>query len=327
MRKQTALSLLRARQLVIVALAGTAWLQGFGPALAHTPCDDRPVLVADVQVEGNTDISTERIRRMIRTAPGQEFDPDVVDADVETLRASGLFSDVDVVCSRVTGEDDAEAKDIVVRFVVQEHGQIGGRLVLADDFPKMLEALGELAARDRAMRKAAGPQVRVRKIRFEGSSLFRDRHQAWREIMWKRPGPDVGIVYGSVLDAALVEDVETSVVAYCFHNGYSDAKVSVEKRFSPDGRWVDLIYHVREGPRYRVTEVVVAGLPPDLEKRAQAMIRLKAGDFYDRDKASQTEWNLRNFGRSRGYMHCDVHQAHYYLPSGEFKLVFEMKAD
>ena len=70
--------------------------------------------VAEITIEGNENISEERIREHISTEPGDEYDRDRLRDDMEAVYEMGYFDDVNV--SFATGPDGLEAIFEVVEF-------------------------------------------------------------------------------------------------------------------------------------------------------------------------------------------------------------------
>ena len=100
-----------------------------------------------------------------------------------------------------------------------------------------------------------GPRVRVRKIRFEGNTAFRDRallaEVATKTYLWIfRPGE---------FDAdRLTRDVN-ALIDYYRRRGYLDVKVGYELEFSDDRERLTILFQIVEGTEYRVRAVHLSG--------------------------------------------------------------------
>src|SRR5947209_6351486 len=70
---------------VVVALAVGGLLLGHDRATAQPPPPVRPVMVVDVQVQGNRSVPTEAILNKIDTRPGKEYSKARVEEDIRSL--------------------------------------------------------------------------------------------------------------------------------------------------------------------------------------------------------------------------------------------------
>src|SRR5207248_7212960 len=89
---------------------------------------------------------------------------------------------------------------------------------------------------------------------------------------------------------------------YYKRHGFQDVHVSREFQWAEDHRHVQLVFHLREGPRYRVSALQVEGNKVLTEDLLLSQSRLHPGEFYSKEKADadiaiiQAAYGNRGFG-------------------------------
>ncbi|HXN21834.1 MAG TPA: POTRA domain-containing protein [Candidatus Dormibacteraeota bacterium] len=99
-----------------------------------------------------------------------------------------------------------------------------------------------------------GPQTIVDTVRFEGNHAFSD------EVLDPPSGP--GIIVGQPYSLMRVNVDRDHILARYFDQGYLNARLtSTTERHQDDSHRVDVIYHIKEGPRVHISDVVFLGAP------------------------------------------------------------------
>src|SRR5437867_7041048 len=106
-----------AKALMVLGLVAIVGLAA-RPSWAQAPPGKE--YVADVIVEGNRNVSTDKIMRFIRTRPGSEFSYSALHEDVTRLMQTNMFRNVRPSEKRVTDERTGETK-LNVYFIIQEY--------------------------------------------------------------------------------------------------------------------------------------------------------------------------------------------------------------
>ncbi|MEZ6143674.1 MAG: outer membrane protein assembly factor BamA [Zavarzinella sp.] len=128
-----------------------------------------------------------------------------------------------------------------------------------------------------------GPKIKIREVDFKflgphesgiSSGMLRNR----LTISRARIG---GLIQGEYNPGQIEHDAE-QLTEYYHGLGYLDAKVRAERMFSDDHRWVDVVFHVEEGTRYKVGQVRVVGNKEYSEKFLLGYTNLRGDEFYDR---------------------------------------------
>ncbi len=161
-----------------------------------------------------------------------------------------------------------------------------------------------------------GPKVTVRNVFFRGNTSF----PGWAPLglyqnligssdIVSRPAG--ALLAGAAYSEQTIEEDLERLRTFYRGRGYRDAHVELSERTFVDGETkVDLTFLVSEGRRYRVTAVDVqqssADENPDYEPlypRAEllAELKLKPGDFYDRDVVNQDKRAIERYYGKRGH--------------------------
>jgi outer membrane protein assembly complex protein YaeT len=291
------------------------------PEAAPALPSGRKLTVADVKAQGNRNTPVERIINTVRTKAGSELNQATLDEDVRLLYATGLFALVNVQAVPSRGNPNAvDLYFIVVERPATIHEIVyngGGHLKL-DELKNLTHLrkgdpmvptvnheacrtiVQELYKQGRPFATCElaeggnpndtrvvfniteGPKVKVKNVDFVGQTfvsgeVLRQHIKTSREFLG---------IFGGTLNLFMVDyDVE-ELEKYYKSFGYHDVHVARELRWEPDGKHVDLVFHISEGPRYRLAgrpQVDGAGKEMPLEV-VQAIPRCAPGEYYDEAK-------------------------------------------
>ena len=153
-------------------------------------------------------------------------------------------------------------------------------------FTPMNGDAGEPVAVACVLEVAEGVRTTVRSVRFEGASTW---YGAALET-------SIGARVGSPYYGPQVEADRSAVLTRYLNEGYEDAIVAVERRFSDDLREVDLVYRVREGPQVRVEHVLVVGNRRVSAESVRREIPIAPGMPLGLDEVAETRRRLNALG-------------------------------
>lgn len=299
-------------------------------SLAQSPADK--VYVADVIPQfipqGSQNVPTQRIMSLIQTKPGAEYKADVVHEDVRKLLDTKLFADIRVVTQRT------QDNKIIVYFqlkelpgVVREILYLGANHLKKDDLEATtglkvgvpLNPWATQRARQAILAKyqekgrlsasvdilegdkvgdtrivfsiTEGPVAKVGAIDFVGNHFvtgarLRTQINSSRSLL--------GI--GGDFNPMMADNDVTKLEEYYRHNGYHDVQVRRELQWDAAQRYVHLIFHINEGPRYKVAGVDIVGVPPQKRQELMPLVSsVKPGEVYnqvnvDKDKGKIKDW-------------------------------------
>ncbi len=284
--------------------------------------------VADVIVVGNRNIPTEKIMRSIKTKPGGEYSKSMLQTDATTLTATRMFRNVSVKETRL-GDGRYQ-----VYFEVQEYPNLIREVIFKNNnhiSEKELENMVRLRKgtpldptsnrgacydiQDYLRKKgryyasvvleegdkpsdsrvvfniSEGPIVRIREIRFEGHHEVASAARLKTQI-------DSGSAFlgmGGIFNPAMVDADVGKLEDYFKANGYINIHVSREVVWTPNPSQVDIVFHMYDGPRYRIKDLEVVGNKALDSAQLNAIIMSHKGDYYDGAKAQNDVRNITDW--------------------------------
>jgi outer membrane protein assembly complex protein YaeT len=143
-----------------------------------------------------------------------------------------------------------------------------------------------------------GPVVRVSSIEFVGNTFvsgarLNTQVDSSRQFLH---------LFGGRFDPTVADHDVAKLEEYYKRYGYQDVHVSREFQWEEDHHHVRLVFHIREGPHYRVTATQVEGNKILSEDLLLSQSKLRAGDYYSKDKADadvqliQAAYGYRGYG-------------------------------
>jgi outer membrane protein insertion porin family len=287
--------------------------------LAQNSAPPGKVLISDVIITGNHRMSTEQIKVRLHTQPGNEYNPAVVDEDVRQLYKLNQFSVIQTLVEQdgpgkvkvfftlrempntvqnVTflGAKHMKEKDLREATGVQKGNSLNPNLNrqgcqrILDKYMEMGRTLsdcqllkgGDLADTEVVYQITEGPKIKVRDIQFVGNTFVSGQRLA-TQVKSSREWFHIPI--GGTYNKQMAEADTQELEKYYRKFGYQDVRISLETQRSADGSTVTLIYHILEGPRYRIQDVPdVHGTQITPREQLMALSQLKPGDYLDEGK-------------------------------------------
>jgi outer membrane protein insertion porin family len=276
--------------------------------------DLRGRTVEDVRILGNREVSTAIILNVVRTRPGDAFDPDTVREDYQRIYGLRRFTNVEA-------KVEPTETGVIVVFVVTEQRQITAitltgntavdtrtlegvldirvgeaidrfRIALARQAmenlyrdrnypfahvevqPEPLAERGEVV-----FRIVEGPNVRVRNIDFIGARSFTEdrlkRQIETRTWIW--------IIRSGAYRPETVEDDVASLQRFYQSKGFFDARVGRRLIWSPDMTELQIEFLIDEGQRYVIDRISFRGISRLSEAQLREGLRLREGMTFDGD--------------------------------------------
>jgi outer membrane protein insertion porin family len=299
----------------------------------------RPILVRDVAVEGNRRVQEAVILGRVQTRVGSVFSPSQLSEDIRAVFGLGFFDDVQ---ARV---EDFEG-GVRVTFVVSERPFVrdvqftGQRRFSASDLQEKIDLkLGSVynpvevqRAREvlqdfyesegyfevqitPEVERFADGDVRVvfsinegRRITIDRIAIDGNRGLSDREIkrVLATQERQYFILRGKLQRQRIDEDIERILALYNDH-GYIQARVeSHEVRLDRERARVTLVFHVVEGPQYRVGQVTLSGVTLFPETEVRRLIKLKPGDVFSRSRLRESVREITDLYSTIGRASADV---------------------
>lgn len=323
--------------------------------------DDAPT-VLDVRIVGNQAIKAERIRRHIRTRRDRPLTTETVEEDVRRLNATRYFLDVKPLYQEVPGGvvvifevverptltdviyvGNTTAKD---KVLAKETGLKAGGAVdpysIEDGRRKIEQFYQERGFRQVRVeieegnepgdRRAIfviheGPKQKIRDVEFVGNQIASSA-RLQTLIKSKRPWFAVPPIFGGYKGFVEEEKIEEDLVTlYSYYRslGFFQADIGREVQYSDDQRWATLRFVIDEGVRYRVQNVTFIGNEKFATEELDALVELKAGEYFDQAKMDKDLDNLVLEYGSIGHVFADIQaDPRFQAEPGSLDLVYSI---
>lgn len=324
-------------------------------APAQAPADKKE-LVADVIAQGNRNVATQQIIAALKTRPGAEYRRDIVAEDVRTLYQTGSFADV-----RVTEGHTPQGVVVYFQFrepeaVVREVVYQGAKHLRADELEHVtglhkgapLNPVANCMAREAIVRRyqedgrlladvqlveggrgtdgrvvfriTEGPVCRVARVEIVGCTFV---SPARLKTQIGSTPTFLGLPLSGKYSPLLVEDDMGKLTEYYRGFGFHDVRVSREVQVIDPGR-VTLIFHVREGPRYRVASVNVSGARSMKRDEVLTLAKLRPDQIYSQAEVDADKERIKAAFGYRGY-NVRVHERLTWGRPGQVAVAYEVE--
>ena len=283
------------------------------------PVPARPI-VSDIIIRDNRHVSSETIKNQMKTRVGKEFNLDVLQEDVRTLYATRQFGNVHAdkfedgpgrikvvvyirdypsLISKVTylgagklSDDDLTeitgvrkgmpcnpiANRVACQNIVRRYHEEGRPLSSCE-----LVSGGTQGDTEVVFSIIPGPTIRIASIEFTGNQFatggqLQTHMQSSRKFLGH-------LSIGGTYNGAMLDHDQNELLRYYRGFGFHDVRIGRELRYTPTGRDVIVVFHIREGVRYKVTETPhVYGSRSVTPEALEALNKMKGGELYDQYK-------------------------------------------
>ncbi len=226
--------------------------------------------IRKIEIEGNSDVTTEDLKEALDLRPFTIFDEARVLRNVEKLREvyneKGFYlADVD---HRVEKVSDNEVNIV---FTVQESAK-----------------------------------VRVRQISFVGNSAFDDA--SLKKGLQTREGSIISFIdqSGTFRKDALELDILRITSRY-FDEGYINVKIDPpDIEISPDRKFIYITFRLEEGEQYFVGNLDFSGDLIVPKEELFSRLRLSQGDVFSRTRLSQDLLGVKTRYEDEGYAYANI---------------------
>jgi outer membrane protein insertion porin family len=270
--------------------------------------------VENVRILNNAQVPTSIIMNLVRTRPGDPFDPATVEEDYQRIYGMKKFSNVEakveptargvnviftvteqrqIKAVRFRGNQrhtdvqllplvDIKSGEAIDRFRISLARQAIERYYHDDNFSFAHVEIDEAALTrdgDLVFVIVEGPNVKVRRVKFIGNKSFTDdklKDQV-RTKSW------IWIIRHGTYDEDVIEDDVASVRRWYEAHGFFDVRVGRKVIFSPDNSEVQVNFLVDEGVRYRVDRVSFVGNASLSETQLRSHMKLVEGQYFSQD--------------------------------------------
>ncbi|MFG0253985.1 MAG: outer membrane protein assembly factor, partial [Rhodopirellula sp. JB053] len=125
-----------------------------------------------------------------------------------------------------------------------------------------------------------GPLERIADIQIEGSTIVTEARL--KKIIRSR-GPMAGFLsyVGNKANMRMIDEDVNLLSSYYHTLGFLTATVGRRFEYDETGKWVTVVFVVKEGPRFTVGDVQIVGNEFITEESLRARLELHAGDMFD----------------------------------------------
>ncbi|MCE5326067.1 MAG: outer membrane protein assembly factor BamA [Planctomycetaceae bacterium] len=300
--------------------------------------------VIDVRVEGNRRMTTEAVLAHVKTRLGQSYSDDLVRSDKQALLDTAQFTSV--VATKTQTD-----RGVIVTFIVQERPLVSRVMLQGNKEFTDEQLMGSLpfqaaaplniasvqAGQDALVNKyrssgyyfasvtvdrpalekekravykiVEGPRVTIGKVEFVGNTTYSGLILGQKVGTRKRFWP----IFPGFLDTdQLAQDV-TALRNFYRDEGFLDAEVGRELEFSFDKTQVTVRFIVKEGPRYRVNEVIFKGNTVISAEQLAQRVSLQQGSFFTAERLKQSVQNVQDTYGEVGYIEAQVRATRQFL--------------
>lgn len=326
-------------QVLLPALAAVAMLLAFPVGSIAQSGGQTPIIrQIDVQFVGPTTLSKERVLDNLATKVGMPYNERLVEEDVKSLYATGNVSNARIFAEPVTGglkvtvllQGSSSVGEVLIegseavssakirKEISTKPGDALNEARINEDRQKIIKLYedrnftdvkvdvktGELP--DKKMRVTfqinEGPKLIVRRISFTGNDSVLPKDMI--KVMKTKTANILSFLTksGRLVPSQMDEDKESIRTLYQ-NRGFADMKITdVQTQPIGDGKGVDLVISISEGPQYRVSQVSIEGASVASGAELESFLRMRAGSLYTPEGLSADLKKLRDFYGSRGYV-------------------------
>jgi outer membrane protein insertion porin family len=230
---------------------------------------ERP-LVREIRFAGNKEFSVEKLRTLVSVKTPDIYDPRQVEQSTAAIRKA--YTDEGFYAAEVTaGVEVNDEQEATLTFEIKE-----------------------------------GEKILIRRIRFEGNTVFTDRQL--KKVMETKEKWVLSWLTGrgAYKEEVLQTDVESIADQY-FNEGYVQVKVRKPVvKMDEDRKSMELFIEIVEGEQFRVGEVNVRGDLLKSREELLALLKLREGEVFSRQRLRQDVLALNDLYADQGYAYVNV---------------------
>ena len=320
-----------------VALFALAIVAVFSGQLKAQDFEGKNITEVSVRYRGAKNVDEARIRNMMSTKAGSQYRAENLDNDIKTLYESGLVDDVRFLAEAAGGGVRVIA-DVLTRPAINGVGFVGNTIFSDEKLAKetklksggamgdaeILEArrnlekyyqgngypdilvshrtqeTGQAGLSDLIFVIDEGAKNEVRKIRFEGNTVFTSK-ELRKEMKTKPKGWFSWLTKSGRFESYQLDEDLDRVLDYYRSRGYLRASsTGIRREPVGDGR-VDLVIPISEGEKYTVAGISFGNLRVFKSEELYPSMKLNGGDAYSSTEMRDDIKTIRSFYGSRGY--------------------------
>lgn len=295
--------------------------------------------IADIQIEGNKNVSSATILSKIKSRPGTILNQRLIDEDVKRLYETGYFTDISV-------DVREKPEGVIVIFRVKEAPWIeeirfeGNRLFRTEKLKEIMKTkrgqffdkwklrtdIEEIKRKylekgysnvsithkvdiDQKTNRARitinineGVRVIVKAVKFKGNRAIKTKKLL--KLMKTRPKRFFW-VGGIFREEVFKEDLER-IKSYYQHRGYLDISLKPHLNYFKEGRWLEIEIELKEGKQYHVGKILIEGNKIFTNDDILEVLKLKSGVPFSYEELKADVGRIQDFYFERGYISAHI---------------------
>ncbi len=320
-----------------LTLIAFVFIAAFSGKLHAQDFEGKNITELEIRYRGAKTVDEGRLRNLMATKAGAEYRAERLDSDIKSLYESGLVDDVRFLAEPV-GAGVRVIADILTRPAMGGVGFVGNSVfsdqklaretklkaggALSDaeilearrnletyyqgyGYPDVTvthrtQAAGQEGVADLIFVIDEGTKNEVRKIRFEGNTVF-TTPELKKEMKTKEKGWFSWLTKSGRFESGQLDEDLDAVLDYYRSKGYLRASSpGIRREPVGDGR-VDLVIPISEGEKYTVNGVSFGRMTVFQPEELYPSLTLVGGDAYSSKKMRDDITTIRSFYGSRGY--------------------------
>ncbi|HNX90547.1 MAG TPA: outer membrane protein assembly factor BamA [Candidatus Omnitrophota bacterium] len=302
--------------------------------------------VIDVQIKGNYSVSSTTILNRLKIKPGDVYEELAVNKELKRIYAMGYFNDVTAdiedhtdgvivifvvvekpIISNITFEGNSKLKkNQLIKKIRTKEGDLLDYTQLSQDVQEIKTYYTDegyyrvgveyrIDSDPKSPEKATvvfvideGQPLQVKKIDIDGNmSVKREdiiKLMATKTKWW--------FIQKGAFDEDKFQSDLARIASYYRSRGFLDAEVTGEKKFSENGKDLNLMIHINEGKKYKIGEITIEGDLAMPEEEVRRLILMRTGDPFDYEMMKEDIEKVRMNYYDKSYMNAEVEMEHKY---------------
>lgn len=304
-------------------------------------------IIRKIVVRGNKRISTAAIKAATRVKEGDVYSPEIVNRDVDAIWAMGFFDNIEVKLEDfedgiklifllteravireiiLQGNETLSNKKIkdVVESKEREHLKYYLIKLDADRIKNLyikkgyhfaeIESDVTIADGDAVITFIIneGPKVHIDKISFEGNNSVKSKKLKKQIKSRARRFPSI-IFPGKYKLKEFEEDIN-KLKEYYNNEGWLDATVRGEAKYSANKTEITLVFHIDEGERYYVDIITIKGNTIFSGRELRFRLKLREGDPFLKEKFEEDTRQIKLLYGEQGFLKANVEPRRFFTP-------------
>ncbi|MGR3311634.1 MAG: outer membrane protein assembly factor BamA [Candidatus Brocadiales bacterium] len=304
-------------------------------------------IIRKIEVKGNKRISTAAIKAATRIREGDVYNPEIVNRDVDAIWAMGFFDNIEVkieefedglklifllteraVIKKIIFQGNEKLSTPRLRKIIEQkrRGHLKYYLLKLDEdklrnlYVKKgyhfaeIESDVEITNGDAVITFIIneGPRVHIDEIRFEGNKSIKSKKLKKQIKSRARRFPS--IIFPGKFKSKEFENDINELKEYYSEEGWLDANVRGEVKYSTDKIKITIIFYIDEGERYYVDTITIKGNTIFSNRELRSSLTLREGAPFLNKKFEEDTRKIKMLYGEQGFLKASVVPRRFFTP-------------